>query len=37
MAKHMTRRQLARSIIAGTLEMLMSTAVIFATARHLAG
>jgi hypothetical protein len=37
MAKHMTRRQLARSIVAGTLAMLMSTAVIFAAARHLAG
>ena len=37
MAKHMTRRQLARSIVAGTFAMLISTAVIFAAARHLAG
>jgi hypothetical protein len=37
MAKHMTRRQLARSIVGGALAMLMSTAVIFAAARHLAG
>ena len=37
MAKHMTRRQLARSIVGGALAMLMSAAVIFAAARHLAG
>jgi len=37
MAKHMTRRQLARSIVGGALAMLMSAAVIFVAACHLAG
>jgi hypothetical protein len=37
MVKQMTRRQLARSVVGGALAMLMSAAVIFVAACHLAG
>jgi hypothetical protein len=37
MVKQMSRRQLARSVVGGALAMLMSAAVIFVAARHLAG